>query len=180
MGAAAVAAVDPAASAAYADALLRTILEEHSAAMFRVAISIVRDPALAEDVVQESLMKAWQGAASFRGDASLKSWALRIAHNTAISTLRKRREDVRDPAMMPEQGTTKTLDREVQGKMMVDQLWVALAGMEGVSKTIVVLRELEGMSYDEISETLSLPLPTVKTRLFRARRQLAVALKEWA
>ena len=124
-------------------------------------------------------MKAWQSAASFRGDSSLKSWAVRIAHNTAISTLRKRREELRDPALMPEQVSAMTLDRQVQGKMMVDQMWAALADMDELTKTIVVLRELESMSYEEIAQTLDLPLPTVKTRLFRARRLLSIALKEW-
>ena len=162
-----------------ADALVRTIIDQYAPAMYRVAMSIVRDGALAEDVVQESVMKAWQSAASFRGDSSLKSWAVRIAHNTAISTLRKRREELRDPALMPEQASAMTLDRQVQGKMMVDQMWAALADMDELTKTIVVLRELESMSYEEIAQTLDLPLPTVKTRLFRARRLLSIALKEW-
>ena len=162
-----------------ADALVRTIIDQYAPAMYRVAVSIVRDGALAEDVVQESVMKAWQSAASFRGDSSLKSWAVRIAHNTAISTLRKRREELRDPALMPEQVSAMTLDRQVQGKMMVDQMWAALAEMDELTKTIVVLRELESMSYEEIAQTLDLPLPTVKTRLFRARRLLSIALKEW-
>ena len=162
-----------------ADALVRTIIDQYAPAMYRVAVSIVRDGALAEDVVQESVMKAWQSAASFRGDSSLKSWAVRIAHNTAISTLRKRREELRDPALMPEQVSAMTLDRQVQGKMMVDQMWAALADMDELTKTIVVLRELESMSYEEIAQTLDLPLPTVKTRLFRARRLLSIALKEW-
>ena len=174
------AVIDLTRAAADADALVRTIIDEHAAAMYRVAISIVRDGALAEDVVQESIVKAWQAAGTFRGDASLKSWVLRIAHNTAISMLRKRREEFRDPATLPEPASTLSLDRQVQSKMMLEQLWIALAGMDELTKTIVVLRELEAMSYEEIAQTLTVPLPTVKTRLFRARRALSVALKEWA
>jgi RNA polymerase sigma-70 factor, ECF subfamily len=164
------------------DALLREILDVHSPSMFRVARSIVHDSALAEDVVQESIVKAWRGLAGYRGESSLRSWLLRITHNTAISMLRKRREDVRDPSILPEGSNGidyASPERTVDGRMMVDQLWVALDQLDPVSRTIVVLREIEAMSYEDIVETMQLPLPTIKTRLFRARRQLASALTEW-
>jgi RNA polymerase sigma-70 factor, ECF subfamily len=164
---------------ASADDMLRILIDEHSPAMFRVAKSIVRDSSLAQDVVQESLFKAWQAATSFRGDSSLKSWALRITHNTAISTLRKRREDIRSPELMPEVDVLHTTDRQVAGRIMVDDLWKALDTLDPLSRTIVILREIEGMSYEDISESLQLPLPTVKTRLFRGRKLLANALQEW-
>lgn len=160
-------------------ALLDELIDQHSAAMYRVARSIVHDASLAEDVVQESLVKAWQAAATFRGEASLRSWALRITHNTAISTLRKRREDVRSPDLMPELDHGHSTDRQVAGKFMIDDLWVALDRLDDLSRTIIVLRELEGMSYEDIADALTLPLPTVKTRLFRARKTLANALSEW-
>jgi RNA polymerase sigma-70 factor, ECF subfamily len=164
------------------DELLRQIIDEHSPSMFRVARSIVHDSALAEDVVQESIVKAWRGLAGYRAESSLRSWLLRITHNTAISMLRKRREDVRDPSVMPEASSGidyASPERSVDGRMMVDELWVALDQLDPVSRTIVVLREIEAMSYDDIVETMQLPLPTIKTRLFRARKQLASALTEW-
>jgi RNA polymerase sigma-70 factor, ECF subfamily len=162
------------------DAVLTELLETHVPSMYRLARSIVHESGLAEDVVQESLIKAWQAASGFRGDASVRSWALRITHNTAISMLRKRREELHDPAVMPESKDQPTgLDRQVQGRMMVDELWVALDKLDPLSRTITVLREIEGMTYEEIGEALDLPLPTVKTRLFRARKQLSGALEEW-
>jgi RNA polymerase sigma-70 factor, ECF subfamily len=163
-------------------AFLAELINVHSPSMFRVAVSIVHDPSLAEDVVQESIIKAWQAADSFRGDASLRSWVLRITHNTAISTLRKRREDVRDPMMLPEFGDRNdrsSPDRQVAGRLMVDELWTALDTLDPVSRSIVILREVEGMAYEDISATLDLPLPTIKTRLFRARKALAHLLSEW-
>lgn len=162
-----------------ADEILRTLISDHSAAMFRVARSVVIDAALAEDVVQESLFKVWQKAASFRGESSLRSWALSITHNTAVSTLRKRRDELRDPALMTESDGRPSTDRQVSGQMMVDELWVALETLDPLSRSVVVLREIEGMSYEDISEALNLPLPTIKTRLFRARKLLANALSEW-
>jgi RNA polymerase sigma-70 factor, ECF subfamily len=167
------------ASARSADDILRELVELHSPSMFRIARSIVRDKSLAEDVVQESLLKAWQAASTFRGDASLRSWALRITHNTAISTLRKRREDVRDPGTLPEHDQGISPHREVAGKLMIDELWTALDALDELSRTVVILREIEHLSYEDISDALDLPLPTIKTRLFRARRLLASALSEW-
>ena len=146
--------------------------------MYRVARSIVRDSALAEDVVQESLLKAWQAAGTFRG-ASLRAWALRITHNTAISALRKRREDIREPGTLPEGLDGIGPERSVAGKMMADELWKALANLDETTRSIVVLREVEGLTYEEIGAALDLPLPTVKTRLFRARRSLATSLAAW-
>jgi RNA polymerase sigma-70 factor, ECF subfamily len=162
------------------DQVLSELLSEHATSMFRLARSIVRDAALAEDVVQESLMKAWQSAESFRGDASLKSWALRITHNTAISMLRRRRDEYRSPEQLPDDPDNfAEPSRQVSGRLMVDDLWVELDKLDPVSRSITVLREVEGLTYEEISEALGLPLPTVKTRLFRARKALASALEEW-
>jgi RNA polymerase sigma-70 factor, ECF subfamily len=161
------------------EAILRTLIDEHGTAMYRVARSIVNDPALAEDVVQDSLLKAWQAAASYRGDAPLRSWALRITHNTAISTLRKRREEFRDPQLLPERDAGAGPDRQVAGQLMLGELWEALGALDHTTRTIVVLREVEGLSYEDIADALELPLPTVKTRLFRARKQLSQTLSEW-
>ncbi len=155
------------------------LVDEFSPAIYRVAVSIVRDRSLAEDVVQETLIKAWQGLPGFRGESPLRGWVLRIAHNTAISVVRKRKDDPRDPMMIPERDGDISLEREVAGKAMLDELWVVLDRLDETSRTMIVLRELEGMSYEDISAAMRLPLPTVKTRLFRARKTLANALEGW-
>ena len=158
---------------------LRLLVIEHSEAIYRVALSIVRDSALAEDVTQDTLIKAWQALPSFRGDSSLKSWVLRIAHNTAISTLRRRRDVLHDPVELPEQTTGETVEQRVQHRAALADFEAALDRLDDLSRSIVVMRELEHMSYDDIAEALDIPLPTVKTRLLRARRTLASALGEW-
>lgn len=161
---------------------LHRLVVEHGDAVYRLAYSVVRDSALAEDVAQDTLVKAWLALPSFRGDASLRSWVLRIAHNTAISTLRTRRATLMDPAEMPEHEVVpeRSVERRVESGEVMDAFVEALDHLDELSRSIVVLRELEGLSYDEIAAVLKVPLPTVKTRLLRARRRLGSVLKEWA
>jgi len=158
---------------------LQLLVNEHSAAIYRVALSIVRDSALAEDVTQDTLIKAWQALPTFRGESSLKSWVLRIAHNTAVSTLRRRRDILHDPAELPERPVADTVESKVQGRAALRDFERALDQLDELSRSIVVMRELEHLSYDEIAAALDVGLPTVKTRLLRARRTLASALGEW-
>ena len=155
---------------------------EHGDAIYRLALSVVRDSSLAEDIAQETLVKAWLALPSFRADSSLRSWVLRIAHNTAISTLRTRRAVVIDPHDLPERHTTpeRSVEARVQSDVVMDEFVEALETLDELSRSIVVLRELEGLSYDEIAEILDVPMPTVKTRLLRARRRLGAALREWS
>jgi RNA polymerase sigma-70 factor (ECF subfamily) len=157
------------------------LMEDHSDAVFRLALSIVRDRALAEDVTQETMVKAWLALPTFRGESSLRSWVMRIGHNTAISMLRSRRALVSDPAEMPEPPTTPaaSVERRVEGAAALDDFTEALDLLDDLSRSIVVLREIEGLSYEDIARILDVPLPTVKTRLLRARRRLGVALEGW-
>lgn len=179
------------ADAKTADAVVRTgpfkpgvvtmeeLVVEHGDAVYRVALSVTRDPVLAEDVSQDALIKAWQALPSFRGDSPLRNWVLRITHNTAISTLRKRRDELREPDQLPERLATGSVESAVQDRLALGRFEEALADLDEVSRSIVVLREVEGLSYSELCDVLDLPMPTVKTRLLRARRQLAQALEGW-
>ena len=161
---------------------LHRLVVEHGDAIYRLALAVVKDKALAEDIAQETLVKAWLAMPSFRAESSLRSWVLRIAHNTAISTLRQRRAVVIDPHDLPEQQTRpeRSVESRVQSGAVMDDFVEALETLDDLSRSIVVLRELEGMSYDEIADVLGVPLPTVKTRLLRARRRLGSALREWS
>lgn len=151
---------------------IEDIVREHSSAMYRVAISVVHDHSLAEDVVQESVVKAWQALDTFRGDASVRTWLLRITHNTAISALRKRRDDVTAPNDMPERPVHTSVEESALLQADREEIWQALSRLDPVARAIVVLREVDRMSYEEIAEVLDLPTATVRTRLFRARQQL--------
>ncbi len=155
------------------------LVVEHSAAVFRLARSVVQDDALADDVTQETFIKVWKHIDSFRGESSLRSWILRIAHNTAVSTLRSIRDSATDPNKLSHDFDPIPTTRVVEGRLAADDLRAALEQLDDLTREIVVLREVEGMSYDEIAETLDVPVPTVKTRLLRGRRRLGVLLEEW-
>ncbi len=161
---------------------LHDLVVEHGDAVYRLALSVVKDKALAEDIAQETLVKAWLALPTFRAESSLRSWVLRIAHNTAISTLRQRRAVVIDPHDLPEAQTRpeRSVESRVQSDAVMDDFVRALDTLDDLSRSIVVLRELEGLAYDEIADVLGVPLPTVKTRLLRARRRLGSALREWS
>lgn len=166
------------ASAAAPD-LLRRAIEDHARVVYRLALSIVRDPALADDVVQETLIKAWRAAPLDDDGRVPRAWMTKVARNTAISMLRARREDPYADDRLPDQPSGLTVARTVEGRAALGDLRGALDRLDEDARTLIVLREIDGMSYEDIAAAMDLPLPTVKTRLFRARQSLKQALEEW-
>lgn len=161
---------------------LHLLVTEHGDAVYRLALSIVRDNALAEDIAQEALLKAWTALPTLRKRSAMRSWVLRITHNTSISTIRSRKAIVTDPYDLPEASVPAdhSVESRVQSGVVMDEFVEALDDLDDLSRSIVVLRELEDLPYDEIAEILDVPLPTVKTRLLRARRRLGTSMRGWA
>ncbi len=158
---------------------LRVLVDRHAAAVYRVALSVVHDPALADDVVQETMIKAWRRSPVGPGEEIPRNWLLKVARNTALSILRTRREDLHGPDTMPEGPAGAETVRTVEGRAQLEELWEAMRHLGEDARALIVLKEVDGLSYEEIATALDLPLPTVKTRLFRARKALKNALKEW-
>ena len=158
---------------------LAELTRRHADAVYRVALSVMKSHEQAEDVAQDTLLKAWQALPTFRSDAPLKNWLLRITHNTAISALRRRRDVHVDPMEMPEapEPAYRSVESRVEARVSIDAFEDALQQLDELSRAVVVLREVEGLSYEEISQVLDVGLPTVKTRLLRARRLLATSLE---
>jgi len=154
------------------EARFRSLVDDHADVIYRVAYSVVRDEHLAEDIVQETIIKAWQALPTWRGDGSLRGWILSIAHNTAVSYLRRIRDTSTEPARLPERESTADVERESDARADLERLRHALADLDELSRSIVVMRDLDGLAYQEIADALGVPLATVKTRLLRARREL--------
>lgn len=139
----------------------------------------VRDPELALDISQEAFIKAYRALPRFRGDSAFYTWLYRIAVNTAKNYLAAQRRrpmdielDLQDPeqyglhAKLKETDTPEalTLSQELQ-----EILERAIEALPDDLRTAIILRELDGMSYEEIAQTMDCPVGTVRSRIFRAR-----------
>ncbi len=148
----------------------------HLAAAYNLARWLVRDESEAEDMVQESCLKAFHAFDSLRGDDA-RSWLLAIVRNTCFSALRKRK-DVTE--LNEELHVSTTPDPETLRIRLQDQEAVhrALGQLPAEYREILVLREMEELSYRQLSQITGLPMGTVMSRLARARGRLGTLLKE--
>jgi RNA polymerase sigma-70 factor (ECF subfamily) len=139
----------------------------------------VRDPELALDITQEAFIKAYRALPRFRGDSAFYTWMYRIAVNTAKNHLAAQRRrpmnvelDSQDPdqydlhAQLRETDTPEAITLSNELKEAVEN---AIAALPEDLRTAIILRELEGMSYEEIAQTMECPVGTVRSRIFRAR-----------
>jgi RNA polymerase sigma-70 factor, ECF subfamily len=147
----------------------------------------VNDAAEAEDVAQEAFIKAYRALASFRGDSAFYTWLYRIAINTAKNALVSNRRrpvdfdlDLQDPEQYDRHARLKEGDTP-EGVLLTDEIReVVERAMEQLPedlRTAIVLRELEGLSYEEIAEAMDCPVGTVRSRIFRAREAIDKKLK---
>jgi RNA polymerase sigma-70 factor, ECF subfamily len=139
----------------------------------------VRDPEQALDITQEAFIKAYRALPRFRGDSAFYTWLYRIAVNTAKNHLAAQRRrpmdvelDLQDPeqydlhARLKDTDTPEALSISREMKETVEQ---AIQSLPDDLRTAIILRELDGMSYEEIAETMECPVGTVRSRIFRAR-----------
>jgi RNA polymerase sigma-70 factor (ECF subfamily) len=139
----------------------------------------VRDPELALDITQEAFIKAYRALPRFRGDSAFYTWMYRIAVNTAKNHLAAQRRrpmnvelDMQDPEQYDLHAKLKETDTP-EGVLLRNELKDtverAIAALPEDLRTAIILRELEGMSYEEIAQTMECPVGTVRSRIFRAR-----------
>jgi RNA polymerase sigma-70 factor (ECF subfamily) len=147
----------------------------------------VNDSAEAEDVAQEAFLKAYRALPAFRGDSAFYTWLYRIAINTAKNALVANRRrpvdfdlDLQDPDQHDRQSMLKDSDTP-EGVLLTDEIREvverALEQLPEDLRTAIVLRELEGLSYEEIAEAMDCPVGTVRSRIFRAREAIDKKLK---
>jgi RNA polymerase sigma factor (sigma-70 family) len=150
----------------------------HMRAAYNLARWLVRNDQDAEDIVQESFLKAFKAQASFRGGEA-KTWMLSIVRNTALDFRRRDKSGIAVP--VGEVGYEPKDDSPDPERVLLDQsrreqVRVAISNLEPEFREVIVLREIEGLSYKEIASTLGIPMGTVMSRLSRARNSLLVAL----
>lgn len=159
------------------------LVQRYQGRLFGSLVRMVGCENLAADLVQDAFVLAWRKLDRFAGRSSFYTWLFRIARNTTISCLRSRRvaislDSLAASGEYPEQadrsaGPGDRMEQE-ESRMLLQQ---ALNQLSEEHRTILLLREMDGMDYEQIGEALELPVGTVRSRLFRARMQLREALQ---
>jgi RNA polymerase sigma-70 factor (ECF subfamily) len=162
------------------DAIVRT----HQDRVYAFCLRMLADREDALDVAQEVFLSAYRNLAGFRGEASLSTWLLRIAANRSLNRIRQRatraarevmsiepQEDGDAPFQPPGREEDRP-DRMVESRETRKILEAAIANLDEDSRMLVLLSDVEGLSYEELSEAVGIPLGTVKSRLHRARMAL--------
>ncbi len=158
--------------------------------LYAAALRLTRDPTDAEDLVQETYLRAFRGFGGFEEGTNLKAWIYRILSNTFINIYRKKqREPVTVPAdeeiedwylfdQLGKDGAEPSAESQVLGRIPDEDVQAALEGLSEGFRLAVLLADVEGFSYKEIAEIMDIPVGTVMSRLHRGRRALEKALWE--
>jgi RNA polymerase sigma-70 factor (ECF subfamily) len=155
------------------------LVRRHYAPIVNVVYRMCGDANLAEDMAQETFLRAWSNLASFRPKASLRHWLYRIAVNATLDVLRRKTEEpVEDEFIQMVSDQSPGPEATVIEKEQAADLQKKLKSLPEASRTVLVLREYGGLSYQEIATTLELPVGTVMSRLNYARTRLREMLKE--
>jgi RNA polymerase sigma-70 factor (ECF subfamily) len=170
----------------------------HLDSLFGAALRMTGDRQDAEDLVQDTFVKAIRNLHRYREGGSCKAWLFKILTNAYIDRYRKaRRSPV--PVELEEEGRTGLYDRileppgeeaapafdlsdleEYLGRFVADEVKRAVDGLPEIFRTAIALRDMQGFSYQEIAEMLEIPIGTVMSRLFRGRQLLQESLREYA
>jgi RNA polymerase sigma-70 factor (ECF subfamily) len=160
-----------------------TLVREHQDRVFDFCVRMLGDREEANDLVQEIFVSVHQNLGKFREDSKLSTWIFRISKNQCINRLKylKRRgrgrsdeyEEVGEGALSDAMGAPPTPDAALESARERARVQWAITQLEPDARMLVALRDIEGLSYDEIMEITELPEGTVKSRLHRAREKLA-------
>ncbi len=164
------------------------LMEAYQKQVYLLALRTVGDPEDAADMTQEAFLRAWRSVGSFRGDSKFSVWLYRLTTNVCIDFLRSRGrkptvsltvenedEETQELDVADERFDPETLFERAELRRSVQR---GLDSLPEDYRVILILRELNGLSYAEIGETLQLEEGTVKSRLFRARKKLCDFLRE--
>jgi len=164
------------------------LVEKYQRRLGRLISRFVRNAAEAEDVTQEAFIKAYRALPAFRGDSAFYTWLYRIGINTAKNHLvaQGRRaptstpfdaedaEEFEDAALLHE---VSTPENELMSKQVIEVVNSSLQELPDDLRTALTLREIEGLSYEEIAAVMDCPIGTVRSRIFRAREAIASNLR---
>jgi len=154
---------------------LELILDAYRVKVFHLACALLNDRADAEEAAQESFLRIWKGLPGFRGQSSLSTWIYAVTRNTCLSYRQTRRRPVSLPLDdEPVRAAVEAWHAARQPRESRFDLLRLLPQVAENHRQVLTLYYLEGKSYEEVAEMLSLPMGTVKTWLNRGRKELAV------
>jgi len=170
----------------------RELVRRYERPVFSLIYRMVRDRALAEDLAQETFVKVLNGIRSYRPEFKFSSWIFKIANNAAIDHLRRKHLDTLSLEGSPLAHSLDAAEAtalqigardespldEVAARELGTAIERAIARLRPEYRACILLRDVEGYSYDEIAQTLDLPLGTVKTYIHRARNELRRSLED--
>ena len=160
-----------------------TLVRKYQDRLYNFLVHLLGCPEEAEDVAQDTFVRAFLKLQTYRGASAFYTWLYRIAYNTAISRMRRKRPEV-SMTRQGRPGANEPVDRgmgpndRLQSQERAQQVQTALAALSDEHRAILVLRDVDGRRYDTIAQVLDLSLGTVRSRLHRARRRLREQLKE--
>lgn len=157
------------------------IVDRYGADMYRFAFRMVADEHDARDVVQEALVSAWKNIATFEARSSLRTWLYRLVNRRAVDLQRKRKPTPTDDDAIQTmlQRAFDDPERDAIGSAMVQALQAALDELPPTQRASWILREIEGLSYDEIATSLTITPDSARGHLQRARKSLAERMESW-
>lgn len=159
------------------------LLRRHQDRVFRIALRMLGDRQDAEDVSQDVAVQLWRALASFSGSSMFSTWLYRLVVNRCLNHQRaqqRARADTRPLVDTDQPATTIGPEQRAMGAARLDAAAAALSSLPGDQRAVLVLFQIEGLSYREVAAVLGVTEPAVRSRLERARRNLLGAMKEWA
>ncbi|KPK20354.1 MAG: RNA polymerase sigma factor RpoE [Betaproteobacteria bacterium] len=164
------------------------LVSKYQRKLARLLSRFIRDAAEVEDVTQEAFIKAYRALPSFRGDSAFYTWLYRIGINTAknyLVAMGRRTPTSTDVDAEEAEGfeggeqlrDLNTPENELMSRQVADNVNQTLAELPEELRTAITLREIEGLSYEDIANIMNCPIGTVRSRIFRAREAIAVKLR---
>lgn len=159
-----------------------SLMQLHAPFVYNVALRTLNNEREAEDLTQEAFVRVWKALPKFRADSQFRTWVYRIVTNLCYTRLPKLKRDLN--ALDPDEDVNlpdnkQRVESGLLNRELKDRLSDAIAQLPEAYRLLITLRHVQGMSYAEIANATNMPLGTVKTGIFRARRELRKTLESY-
>jgi RNA polymerase sigma factor (sigma-70 family) len=167
--------------------IFNTECAPHAEALYNYGLYLSGDREAASDLLQETFLKAFRFIDKFQAGSNARAWLHRIMHNTYINEYRRKKRlpdliefDERQTEARKSLGEGDALHGRIEGEIFGDEVATAMAHLPEKLKSVIILRDIEDLPYEEIAQVLDIPIGTVRSRLHRARALLFERLKDYA